>query len=119
MKAVIGKGLIVVVALAICYGGLELAHKNGIRATLQMKCEKLNGFKSIESLNVPWFSLVKKFTGGAYACTAKLTMTKADGADEAVNVQFGAAKAGIADDWATNWYPWGDEYKVSNLKRDD
>lgn len=134
MRKVVG----IVIALLIIYGGLELAHKNGIRATLQMECEKLNifkqltGFKSIESLNVPWFSPIKRLNDGVYPCTAKLTMTKADGTDETVNVQFDAkrvrhivdvvktvAAPEAVDDWAINWYPWGDEYTVSNLKRAD
>lgn len=128
MRKVVGT----VIALLIIYGGLELAHRNGIQSTLKMKCEQLTGFKSIESLNVPWFSPIKRLNDGVYPCTAKLTMTKADGTDETVNVQFDAkrvrhivdvvktvAAPEAVDDWAINWYPWGDEYTVSNLKRAD
>lgn len=79
-----------------------------------MKCEKLKGFKEIESL---------------YPCNAKLKMEKADGTEAVVSVQFDAACSSVADDlkdamsgrdendWALNWYPWGDEYTVKNLKR--
>ena len=124
---IITKVLIGVVAILICYGGLELAHKNGIRATLQMKCEKIKGFKSIDSLDVPWFSFVKKFDKSAYPCKAKLKMGTSDGSEKSVNVQFDAARAGVADtmslrddsDYAMNWYPWGDEYTVKNLKSID
>lgn len=128
------KLLSVVVSLVIVYGAFELAHKNGIQSTLKMKCERLTGFKAVESVNVSWFSFVKRFSDGVYPCTAKLTMTKADGTDETVNVQFDAKRARLVDDvkaalnvdapegagdWAINWYPWGDEYTVSNLKRAD
>ena len=128
---IITKVLIGVVAILICYGGLELAHKNGIRATLQMKCEQIKGFKSIDSLDVPWFSIVKKFDKSVYPCKAKLKMVGADGTEQIVNVQFDAARSSVADDlkdamsgrndndWALNWYPWGDEYTVKNLKSMD
>jgi len=128
---IIAKALIAVVALLICYGGLELAHKNGIRATLQMKCEKIQGFKSIDSLDVPWFSIVKKFNQSAYPCKANLKMASADGTEKTVKVQFDAARSSVVDDlkdamsgrndndWAPNWYPWGDEYTVKNLKSID
>lgn len=128
VAGIIAKVMIGVVALLVCYGGLELAHKNGIRATLQMKCEKIKGFKEIDSLDVPWFSIVKKFDNSAYPCKAKLKMANADGTEKTVNVQFDAARSSVADDlkdamsgrddndWATNWYPWGDEYTVKNLK---
>lgn len=124
---IIAKVLMVAVALLVCYGGLELAHKNGIRATLQMKCEKIKGFKSIDSLDVPWFSFVKKLNKSAYPCKAKLKMEASDGSEKNVNVQFDAARAGVADtvslrddsDYAMNWYPWGDEYTVKNLKSED
>jgi len=119
---IVTKVLILAVGLAICYGGLELAHKNGVSATLKMKCEKMPNCQGVESVTVPWFSMLKKFDKSAYQCTAKLKMRKTDGEEELVTVQFDAARAGIAEDpdnWAVNWYPWGDEYTVQNLKRID
>jgi len=117
---IVVKAVILVVGLAICYGGLQIAHKNGIAATLKLKCEKIPNCQGVESITVPWFSILKKFDKSAYQCSAKLKMRKTDGGEELVSVQFDAARAGIAenpDNWAANWYPWGDEYTIQNLKR--
>ena len=131
VSTIIAKAIMGVIALSICYFGLELAHKNGIKATLQMQCEKIKGFKEIDSLDVQWFSLIKRFTDGQYECSAKLKMAGSDGTERLVGVSFDAFRSKLSDDlkdmasgrndndWAVNWYPWGDEYVIKNLKSID
>lgn len=137
------KAVLVVIACAIFYGVKHYAHVKCVEKALEMQCKKINGFKSIKSVDVPWLTLSRE-----YQCSASLEFSsevkdvvffakrvdavelmkdastvasaaKALSSGSLTEIEKATEKMEAADDWDVNLGFWGwvgDDYRIKDLR---
>lgn len=108
--------ILVIVGVALCYGGKHIAHVKCVEAALDMHCKKsYNGYQKVECVDAKWWNPVNS---DGYSCTAKVLF--ADGVKDITFTAKEATLASIAkDDWEPNFGFWGwigDDYRILNVK---